>query len=46
VSNNPWSAAHWNMSEQGRILREKGREYADRLASAAGTKVGGVKPRK
>ncbi len=45
LGNNPWSANHWNISEQGRILRDKGREYADRLASAAGTKVGGLKPR-
>jgi len=44
--NNPWSADHWNMSEQGRILREKGRDVADRYAKQAGTIVGGSKPTK
>jgi hypothetical protein len=41
---NPWSAEHWNMTEQGAILRTKGREHADRLAKAAGTTVGGKRP--
>ena len=42
--NNPFSAEHWNMTEQGRILNTEGREVADRLARAAGTTVGGAKP--
>ena len=42
---NPWTAEHWNMTEQGRILREKGTDYAERLAQAAGTGVGKGKPR-
>ncbi len=41
---NPFSAEHWNMGEQGRILREKGKDFAERLAKAAGTTVGGRKP--
>lgn len=41
---NPWTAEGWNMTEQGRVVREKGMEHAQRLASAAGTKVGGTKP--
>lgn len=42
--NNPWSAEHWNMTEQGKVLQTQGREMADRLAKAAGTVVGGTKP--
>lgn len=41
---NPWSADGWNMTEQGNILRSKGRAEADRLAKAAGTTVGGKRP--
>lgn len=41
---NPWSATGWNMTEQGRIVREKGLEAASRLAHAAGTTVGGSRP--
>lgn len=41
---NPFSAEHWNMTEQGKVLRDKGKEAAERLASAAGTTVGGAKP--
>lgn len=42
---NPWTAEGWNMTEQGKLLRDKGKEYADRLAAAAGTTVGGLKPK-
>jgi len=41
---NPWSADGWNMTEQGRIVREKGKDTADKMAKAAGTTVGGPKP--
>lgn len=42
-SKNPFSAEHWSMTEQGRILREdKGK--AERMAAAAGTTIGGMKP--
>lgn len=41
--NNPFSADGWNMTEQGRILRENpGR--AEQLAKSAGTRVGGPRP--
>ena len=33
---NPWAKDSWNLTRQGAILREKGREHADRLAKAAG----------
>jgi len=42
---NPWSHEGWNMTEQGRIYTDKGKEYADRLAKAAGTTVGGPQPK-
>jgi len=40
---NPWSADSWNMTEQGRILREN-RTKAEQLAAQAGTKIGAPKP--
>lgn len=44
AADNPWTNENWNMTRQGQIIREKGAEYAERLAKAAGTKVGGMKP--
>lgn len=41
---NPWSAANWNMTEQGNFLRLHGAEKASNLAAQAGVKVGAVKP--
>lgn len=40
---NPWSAEHWNMTEQGKIVNADPAK-ADRMAKAAGTTVGGRKP--
>lgn len=40
---NPFTAEAWNMSEQGKILRENPTR-AEQLAKAAGTTVGGPKP--
>lgn len=42
-ANNPFSADNWNMTEQGRIVRDDPAK-ADQLARAAGTTVGGAKP--
>ena len=42
---NPFAAATWNATEQGRIFRENPKR-AEQLAAAAGTKVGGMKPSK
>ncbi len=42
---NPFSLDNWNATEQGTILKEKGREHCDKLAKAAGTTVGGGKPK-
>ena len=41
---NPWHKDHWNMTEQGKIVREHGGAIADQMAKAAGTTVGGLKP--
>lgn len=43
---NPWSAAAWNMTEQGRYLRANGTEKAKRMAEAAGSHVGAASPAK
>lgn len=40
---NPWSAEGWNMTEQGRILKEN-RSRAEQLAKSAGTSIGGPRP--
>lgn len=40
---NPFTAAGWNMTEQGRLVRENP-DRANQLARAAGTTIGGPKP--
>lgn len=41
---NPFSAKHWNLTEQGKILSQQGSAAAEAMAKAAGTTVGGSKP--
>ena len=41
---NPWKAESWNMTEQMQIVRTD-RARADKLAQAAGTVVGGARPK-
>jgi len=44
---NPWSAEHWNLGAQGRIVRSAGgMALAQRMAEAAGVTVGATRPRK
>lgn len=43
AGNNPWTNENWNMTEQGKILKEN-RTLAEQLAKAAGTSIGGAKP--
>jgi hypothetical protein len=43
-ANNPWSAAGWNMTKQGQIVREQGMEKAQQMAKSAGSYVGAAKP--
>jgi len=40
---NPWSAKGWNLTKQGQVVKQD-RAEADRLAAAAGVKVGATKP--
>ena len=40
---NPWSKEHWNLTDQGRAIRED-RTKAERMAAAAGTAIGGKIP--
>ncbi len=42
--NNPWSPGNWNMTEQGKVLRDKGAEKAKQLAESAGSFVGAASP--
>lgn len=45
MKNNPWAKDHWNLTEQGKIISEKGLEKAEQIAKAAGSKVGAVRPK-
>lgn len=40
---NPFSAEHWNMTEQGRLVTEN-RTKAEQMAASAGTTIGGPRP--
>jgi hypothetical protein len=40
---NPWAADSWNMTKQGQVMRQDA-ALADRMAKAAGTKIGGPRP--
>jgi hypothetical protein len=42
--NNPFSAEHWSLTEQGKYLQQNGREATEKLARIAGTTIGGAKP--
>lgn len=42
---NPFSADGWNLTEQGKIVKEN-RARAEQLATAAGTRIGGPRPAK
>lgn len=44
VARNPWSASHWNVTEQARYIQEHGMEKAQQLAALAGSIVGATKP--
>ena len=44
MADNPFSAAHWNMTRQGEVVRSQGMEKAQQMAKAAGTTVGGGRP--
>lgn len=44
VPDNPFSAEHWNLTNQGQLIKTLGLEKAQQLAKLAGTTVGGQKP--
>ncbi len=44
AGDNPFSAQNWDVTKQGAVVREKGEDFARRLAQAAGTTLGGPKP--
>lgn len=39
MANNPWSAEHWNMTEQGKIVQAQGLEKAAALAKSVGVDI-------
>lgn len=41
---NPWSAEHWNVTEQGRAIQNYGLTGAQGLAAAAGSFIGATAP--
>jgi hypothetical protein len=44
TGNNPFSNEHWSLTEQGKFLTANGRDTTEKLAKAAGTTIGGMKP--
>jgi hypothetical protein len=40
---NPWSAEHWNVTEQGKLYKQNPTQ-ADQMARSAGTTIGGLRP--
>lgn len=45
-ADNPWSAAGWNLTKQGQIVKEHGMAHAQELAKAVGSTVGSTRPPK
>ena len=43
-ANSPFTKQGWNLTEQGKIVREKGLAKAEEMAKAAGVKLGATKP--
>lgn len=43
---NPWSAEGWNVTAQGRVVREQGEAKATEMAARVGSKLGAVRPTK
>ena len=41
---NPWSADHWNMTEQGNYVRTHGEAKAAQAAAAVGSRLGATRP--
>ena len=43
-STNPWRAENWNISAQGKIVRQLGLAKAAEIAKSAGVSIGATKP--
>ena len=46
VKDNPWSAAGWNLTKQGQVVKELGEEKAADMAARVGSKLGATKAAK
>jgi len=44
MASNPWSGDNWNLTEQGKYVREHGVAKAEQMAKMAGTTIGGARP--
>jgi hypothetical protein len=44
MSDNPWTAANWNITKQGAFVRQHGEAKAQEAAKAAGVTLGATKP--
>lgn len=42
---NPWHNDSWNVTNQGKVVKEQGESIAESMAKAAGTTVGGLRPK-
>lgn len=45
MADNPFSEKHWNLTDQGAMIKED-RTRAEQMARAAGTVIGGARPKK
>ncbi len=43
---NPWSVEGWNVTSQGKVVREQGEAKAAEMAARVGSKLGAVRPTK
>ena len=46
TGDNPWSAAGWNVTRQGQLVKSLGTEKAAQIAAAVGSRIGATKPAK
>jgi hypothetical protein len=37
---NPWAEDHWNVTDQGKVIRDKGMETANKMAASANSRIG------
>ena len=44
IKDNPWTRENWNLTAQGRVMRDQGMEKAKEMAAQAGSKVDAIAP--